>query len=557
MRDVIGLLEDYGRTAEARVTPVEIDTIVGPLAEAVPLEGRKQLGLRSRPRWAVVVAVASLILVLIGGVALLALLAAEEEPPVITRDPAPTSIVSPTSVPTPTSLPTPTSVPASTTVPAPAEPVLTIVETPWTELAGQERAFALEDDQFMEAATTGGPGLVAVGGACAEACLVGGPGGLRDPDGLFPQGDSMFAAVWVSPDGSSWSRVPHDPAVFGGSGDQMMLGVAGTSSGVVAVGFDDHGNLAGTRFPGMHMLDREGDLDLDGAIWFSPNGETWTRLADEDALWSGPGDQIVEAVVAGGPGYVAVGSVEGNAAVWVSDDGTSWTRVADDPSVFGSDSAVWMHDVAIGGPGLVAVGTDWNGGWTEEGAYPHAAVWVSPDGLEWARVPHDDAVFGGTADVGMLTMWSVDASDDMVVAAGYSGRLNRQAIWASSDGTNWDRLDDAGTAPTNKNPLSSVAVADGRAVLTGWEQSFTEYPDDRRRYERDSTTNLVADGSYRERGIASASTPLIARRDVVLVGDVLIAVGWTGEPCVNIAGSPYACGSRTSTAAVWIGEVTQ
>jgi hypothetical protein len=249
--------------------------------------------------------------------------------------------------------------------------------------------------------------------------------------------------------------------------------------------------------------------------------------------------------------------VDGSAAVWVSGDGLSWTRVAQDAAAFGSDSAIWIHDVARGGPGLVAVGTEWNGGWTKEGAYPHAAVWVSPDGLDWSRVPHDDTVFGGTAEAGMLTMWSVDASDDLVVAAGYSGRLNRQAIWASSDGTNWDRLDDAGAASTNKNPLSSVTVAGDRVVLAGWEQSFNELPDDRRRYERDSTSNLIADGSYRERGITSASTPRIARRDVVNVGNVLIAVGWTGEPCQNLAGSAYACGSRTSTAAVWIGELTQ
>jgi hypothetical protein len=59
-----------------------------------------------------------------------------------------------------------------------------------------------------------------------------------------------------------------------------------------------------------------------------------------------------------------------------------------------------MLSVTTGGPGLVAVGTDGypyigNSGQLSE--FPDelavdAAVWTSPDGLVWTRVPHNEAI---------------------------------------------------------------------------------------------------------------------------------------------------------------------
>ena len=70
-------------------------------------------------------------------------------------------------------------------------------------------------NQGMLSVTAGGPGLVAVG--------VDRPGGDAD------------AAVWTSVDGITWSRVPHDEAVFGGAAIQS---VTAGGPGVVAVGGD-------------------------------------------------------------------------------------------------------------------------------------------------------------------------------------------------------------------------------------------------------------------------------------------------------------------------------
>ncbi len=81
----------------------------------------------------------------------------------------------------------------------------------------------------MSSVAVGGPGLVAVGAA-----------------GPF---DDLDAAVWTSPDGITWSRVPHDEAVFGRGGDQEIFIVTAGGPGLVAVGWNWSGD------------------NLDAAVW--------------------------------------------------------------------------------------------------------------------------------------------------------------------------------------------------------------------------------------------------------------------------------------------------
>ena len=69
----------------------------------------------------------------------------------------------------------------------------------------------------------------------------------------------------------------------------------------------------------------------------------------------------------------------------------AWERVPHDEAVFGGEGYQSMWSVAAGGPGLVAIGSDR----VSDGGPDNAAVWTSPDGLAWTRVPHDEAIFGG------------------------------------------------------------------------------------------------------------------------------------------------------------------
>jgi hypothetical protein len=139
----------------------------------------------------------------------------------------------------------------------------------------------------MLSVTAGGPGLVAVGS--------------EDGD---PIGSD--AAVWVSADGVTWTRVPHDETVFGGSGihgpkEHRMVSVTVRDLGLVAVGW--------TGFD---------ELGWDEAVWTSPDGIAWTVLPQANT----PDNGYVKmwAVTVGPSGLVAVGEEHGDgnasAAVW-------------------------------------------------------------------------------------------------------------------------------------------------------------------------------------------------------------------------------------------------
>ena len=124
-----------------------------------------------------------------------------------------------------------------------------------------------------------------------------------------------------------------------------------------------------------------------------PAQPVWERIAHDESVFGGASDQTIKGLAVGGPGLVAVGvdyaGGDADAAVWTSPDGVAWARLSHDEAVFGGAGDQAMGWVAAGGPGLVAVGLDSSGGdWD-------AAVWTSPDGLAWTRVPHDEAVFGG------------------------------------------------------------------------------------------------------------------------------------------------------------------
>lgn len=203
----------------------------------------------------------------------------------------------------------------------------------WTRVPHDEAVFGLilGDGNAMTGVTMGGPGFVAVGSD-----------GLNSDN---PTGRAR-AVVWTSVDGLSWSRVPHDEAVFGGEGDQGMFDVTVGGPGLVAVGEDEQG----------------------APVWTSTDGIKWIRIPPNEAVF--PRSTGIFRVFAGGPGLVAFGEAQwGVPAVWTSVDGTSWRRAPDDEAVFKNAS---VDDLIAVGSRLVAVGSD--GG--------DAAVWVYSEASE-------------------------------------------------------------------------------------------------------------------------------------------------------------------------------
>ncbi|MGI9646955.1 MAG: hypothetical protein ACR2OI_00385 [Acidimicrobiia bacterium] len=270
----------------------------------------------------------------------------------------------------------------------------------WSRVAHDETTFGGESDSAcygpsMSSVTAGGPGLVAVGW------------------------DGQSAAVWTSPDGIAWSRVPHDESIFGGAvGAATMNGVTLGGPGLVAVGSDG----------------------LDAAVWTSVDGITWSRVPHDEAMFGYVGvyaydddrtqTRAMSSVTGGGPGLVAVGSVGGDdwlgglMAVWTSVDGITWSRVPHDERVFGSLASYEINDVTATDSGLVAVGSR-NGD-----THGSAVVWTSPDGITWSQHPHAETAFGGPGD---QTIMSVTSTGSGLVAVGSDtgGSVGTDAaVWA-------------------------------------------------------------------------------------------------------------------------------
>lgn len=249
----------------------------------------------------------------------------------------------------------------------------------WMPLEYHEAPYAGSSQQVMVSAASFRSGVVIGGGERAG-------GSNADLD----------AAVWFSPNARTAPyRIPRSEAVFGGEGDQMITDLAEFDGGIVAVGSD--------ALP-------EGAADA--AVWFSADGTTWRRV--EVDSFGGSREQSMSAVTSFPGGLVAVGSAVNiadlDAAVWYSPDGQTWSRI-DDPAVFGGTGHQVMLDVTSYGRGLVAVGYDSPTGGTGD-AMP--VVWYSPDGRTWMRSPAGQA---GLNDPGSI-MFTAMAQGSRLVAGG-------------------------------------------------------------------------------------------------------------------------------------------
>ena len=223
-------------------------------------------------------------------------------------------------------------------------------------------------------------------------------------------------------------------------------------------------------------------------IWVSPPlaGLEWARVPSDEPyqacfgcvafgdLLVQAGDTPGSAVVAGGPGLVAVGAVPGgsggdrDAAVWTSSDGLTWDQVPHDETVFGGDDVQEMWDVVAGGPGLIAVGLDLSGG------DRIAAVWTSADGLTWERVSDQESALGGPGD---QQISAVVATDSALVAVGHENTTSdsNAVVWASVDGFTWERVPDPesvfGDPDSAYQDMTDVAIVGSGLVAVGSDRS--------------------------------------------------------------------------------------
>jgi hypothetical protein len=222
-------------------------------------------------------------------------------------------------------------------------------------------------------------------------------------------------------------------------------------------------------------------------VWASTDGSVWTRAPADASFPAGAAFAVVVVTGAGGPGFVAGGTVPAKtsdgqrdttrAAIFTSADGLAWTAVkglapSNDSEVrallvtakgylavgrngglgsagwYSAEGTAWkastktlrsepltaMNGLSAGGPGFVAVGRGPLG----------AAVWTSKDGVRWRREPDAMAMHRGA-------MRAVARTTDGLVAVGDS-------IWTSKNGISWKSV--VGVSPQTPELRGLARMAD-------------------------------------------------------------------------------------------------
>jgi hypothetical protein len=202
--------------------------------------------------------------------------------------------------------------------------------------------------------------------------------------GVAPVGDAGFAAVGY--------RQPEPPPADTDAAVWLSTGGAAqiVTEGLAAQGFQKMNRVTagpggelvavGTAGPGYGT----GAIPLptDAAAWSSTDGgAAWSRNGDEGLVKDGY--QEMRSVVAFGSGFVGVGYDTGNGAVWHSPDGQTWTLVTNE-DVFGGSDDQRLQGVTAGDFGIVAVGCS---GCRSDAVTP--VVWTSVDGQTWTRTDGD------------------------------------------------------------------------------------------------------------------------------------------------------------------------
>lgn len=206
-----------------------------------------------------------------------------------------------------------------------------------------------------------------------------------------------------------------------------------------------------------------GGYAVDAAVWASTDGERWQRVespsfgAGEDDPPGQRGTQWMSDVATVGDRVVAVGYEAYSAAVWVSVDGFGWERVIDEDLPLQTNGS-YMNAVAAHDGGYLAVGRHES----------DAGVWLSADGVDWTQVMDDDLL--GDSD-GQVQLWDVEVFGGGFLAVGSRGWENPGSaglfapfVAISVDGRSWDSIPVV-EAGSGEQGLAVPAETSGRNII--------------------------------------------------------------------------------------------
>ena len=356
----------------------------------------------------------------------------------------------------------------------------------WYRVLSAQNTFAADGNRVINAIAALGTGFVAVGGV--------------------QTGSAWMPASWISPDGVSWSQASEAfPSAPRPTTDDVGTTVNAVTDdlgvGLVAVG----GSPAAQR------------------VWTSTDGRSWSEMAlptnAADAT-----DWHLGLVAAFGATTVLIDNTVGAPRLLVDDNG-AWKEVTAAPAAFGvpapqatpssliSDngtlylavnlhtrSQVLGHSTSNAEVLSSTAGTTWNtdsqsgvfagqqirsllavqtgllaagNTVTASGAVGGAAVWSSPDGIDWTAVTAASGVFGG-GPAGPATANALARVGSTVVAVGQAGAgppaadgqplTTGAATWVNQDGT-WSPAAPLATQPSLATEIPSGACAGPASVV--------------------------------------------------------------------------------------------
>ena len=241
--------------------------------------------------------------------------------------------------------------------------------------------------------------------------------------------------AWTSADGVTWARQ-----------EVPVLGMEGVAERMTSVLATSYGFIAGGSV-GPELFDRH------ARFWTSPDGATWTPVADDPPAFANAEVRSIASLADGS--FAAIGVVGSaqhptGAVAWLSPDGRTWKRV--DAPAF--DGGIAVSVVAAPFGGLVAVGSDLD--------RRNAVAWTSPDGLDWTRAADEPS---RQHSGGYAWMTDVVAVGGRVIAVGDLQGLQRGTAisWTSVDGRTWLQ---ARSAPVQEGAEFYAIIPGGPGVLT-------------------------------------------------------------------------------------------
>jgi hypothetical protein len=168
-----------------------------------------------------------------------------------------------------------------------------------------------------------------------------------------------------------------------------------------------------------------------------------------DTASRGGGLSLID-VVAGGPGFVAVGNMDSSkgttGAIFTSRDGQSWTRQPSDvlDGAYLGAVTTWAGGLAVAGNLVGFAGSD-------------PAIWTSRDGGAWAPLAHADLNAGRIADLQGVSLAGIARyGRDLIgvgAAGGYPAR-QEGVIWVGAPSS---ELVPDHVCPSSMNTLAVVA----------------------------------------------------------------------------------------------------